>query len=441
MRGLIAILTLLPLVACVPDTRPEIDRSGPFYFEVEVVGLQGGTSADDRLAFEPEPSDISIHVQAIGHDRQPTDWSGSVRVLVTPGRIDGHDNVEDDGQIHAGVLRTITDGVLDTTLGVSLAYDQVRVQVTDEGTDDEPGSFAVGVSPALWFDRPTVAQVQAPLNPDGDSSLIRNYVPIRGYTEEDPRDLVVTSVLSDGFYVTDYTDPPGSYRSMFIFTFSRPDGVVPGDRLEYVTGIISEFIGFTEMQFPDWKVAGERYALPPPVLLDPSIVCDDAEMERYEAEVVRVTNISSDFQRGSDCADYTEHGQWPLALDGTCGGTDSRITVVNINTVPCYRFPECDENRPPVDDSDPEAAQTHPPLAELAGVLRHVAPADPPWSIDVRTCFDLVAEDDLPESCDCQLLMRRPLSGPRRAPKSLYRDVPSCDAVPYPVAPRLRDAR
>ena len=434
MKHLLPLLLLV--LGCIPDNRPPLDRSGPLYFEVELLGLPGGSGPDDRLDFSAAPMDVRLVARAVGHDRAPmTSWSGPLTVHLSPGRLDGDPATA--GPSH--IVLDMEDGVLEATLGVSLAYDQVRVWVSDEGSDDEPGSFGSGVAPALWFERPTVAQVQTPNNPSGDSSLTRNYVAIRGHTEEEPRELVVTSVLNDGFYVTDYSDPVGSYRSLFVFTFSRPDGLVPGYRLEYVSGIVSEYIGFTEMQFPDWKVVGEPYELPLPVELDPSIVCDDVAMEAYEAEVVRITDIESDIASGSDCSNYNEHGQWPIALrGGTCGGQPARMTVVNINTVPCYRFPECEVPRPP--DPDAESPDTHPPLTSLSGVLRHVAPADPSWVIDVRDCFDFAA-GELPDACDCQQLLARPPSGPRKAPQHLYRDEPSCDGVPYPIAPRLRDAR
>jgi hypothetical protein len=426
VRALPLLLLLLP--ACHPDVVAPHDHDGPLYFEVELLDVQGGLDPDDRRPFSGDGDAFRVRVTAMGYDKRPMDWSGDVALHATPGKLVGTESLR------------LVDGEAEATLTLALAYDQARLWVSDEGTEDEPGSFASGASSTLWFTRPTVADVQRPTNADGDSSLVHNYVPIRGWTEEDPRDLVVTSVLNDGFYVTDFSDPPGSYRSLFVFTFSRPDGIAPGLRLEYVTGIVSEFIGFTELGFPDWKVAGEPFVLPPPLVLDPSIVCDDEEMEKYEAEVVRIEDIASDFQRGSDCADYREHGQWPVALDGTCGGNPARMTVVNLNTVPCYRFPECDENRPPLDDTDPGAAETHPPLSALTGVLRHTAPADPPWILDVRSCLDF-QPGELPESCDCQSLLQRPLSGPRKAPQYYYRDVASCDGSPYPIAPLLRDAR
>ena len=154
-----------------------------------------------------------------------------------------------------------------------------------------------------------------------------------------------------------------------------------------------------------------------PLLLDPWIVCDDREMEAYEASVVRIEGLVSDFVRASDCQDYIEFGQWPVRLAGSCGGGDARMSVVNINTVPSFRF-DCEGGAPP------------PPveLDYLVGVLRHTAPADPPWIVDVRSCLDFPEEH---RPADCAELMERPLSGPRHAPHEYYRDIATCEGVPY----------
>ena len=100
-----------------------------------------------------------------------------------------------------------------------------------------------------------------------------------------------------------------------------------------------------------------------------------------------------------------------------CGGGEALITVVNINTVPSFAFPECEDNLPP------PAVE----LDYLVGILRHVAPADPPWVIDVRSCLDF-PEELRPD--DCAQLLERPLSGPKKAPQKYFRDLETCEAHP-----------
>ena len=440
------LVVLLALSGC-EDLRPALDRSGALYYEVTFDRTEGLTE-EDKAPFNLEWEDVALQVVAYGHDRELLEQDVQLTVRVTPGEVEsawesGLTGAGEDLDDPRSTRIELVGGVANAVVRIRRSFDQTRIWVSDEGRIDRSGveqdigSFASGVAPLMWFRKPTISEMQSPANADQDSALVHSYVPLRGWVEgePDPRDLRVTSVLNDGFYVTDYSSPPGSYRSLFVFTFSRPEGVVVGQQLAGLSGIVGEYIGFTELQFPDWIVSGPPIALPAPLELDPSIVCDDVEMERYESEVVHVTLPASDFRSAGECDDYVDHGQWPAALPGTCGGSTARITVVNVNTVPCYQFPECEVPRAVEPD---EGSPFHPPLTELTGVLRHTAPADPPWILDVRSCLDFNL-DELPESCDCEQLMARPLSGPRKAPHKYYRDIASCDGTPYTLHPRLSD--
>ncbi|HEV8325261.1 MAG TPA: hypothetical protein VG389_26860, partial [Myxococcota bacterium] len=105
--------------------------------------------------------------------------------------------------------------------------------------------------------------------------------------------LVVVSVSSDGFYVTDVGLPAGSYNSAFAFNFSQPEDLEVGDVLRSFGGGVEEFIGFTELDFPHFTVKepGRADLLPAPAPLDTALLADNAGMEAYEASLVTVTGV------------------------------------------------------------------------------------------------------------------------------------------------------
>jgi hypothetical protein len=404
MRRSFPLLLLLVLCACVKTEAPS--RSGPLFFEVEFTGSPEGLDPANPAAFSTSAVDYPVRITAIGQDREPMDWDGEVTVKATPGVIESSETI------------TVSAGQATATIAIALAFDELRIWVSDEGDDATPGSYASGVAPAIHLALPTVAELQTPLGSDDASPLIHNYVPVKAWSDpQDPRELIVTSVLNDGFYVTDRSQADGTFNSLFVFTFSRPDFVVPGARLGSLAGIVSEYIGYTEMQFPTYKVESTGHFTGTPSVLDPAIVCDDDIMEGWEAAVVRIDNLVADFQQAAECEDYLAYGQWPARLPGTCGGQDARVTIVNVNTVPSFGFPQCEDNLPP------PALE----LDYLVGVLRHTAPADPPWIIDVRSCLDFPPQS---RPDDCPQLLARPLSGPRQAPEPFYRDLQTCEAYP-----------
>ncbi len=396
--------------ACSTFEAPEAP-TGPLWFSVTFAEEPGGLNSANPLSFSHSPRDFRLNIQAYGRDKEiDSSFSGALTVHVTTGSIDSSPTL------------SLSDGRATATISVKSAYDALRIWVSDEGTDEEPGSFASGAAPTVYILPPTVAQMQ---ESDSviESELEHSYVPILGWDPDLPeaqrRQLLVTTVTNDGFYVTDTSDDPGSYNSLFVFTFSRPDEIVEGARLSQLAGIIEEFLGFTEMQFPTYSVDSTGHTVPEPYVLDASIVCDSPEMEKWESSVVRLNNLTSNFT-ASDCQDYQEYAQWPALVDGSCDGGEAEINVVNANTVPSFSFPEC-ETTPP----QPVAERQ---LDYLVGILRHTRYASPPWILEVRSCLDFPPADR-PE--DCEQLLLRPPSGPRKAPHPYYRDIPSCEGVPY----------
>ncbi len=411
MRTLPIGLALLVLAGGCVVAHEQEDPSGPLTMAVTFETDPDGLDPSDPAPFSSDPIQYLVRVEVLDAERRViSDFDGLVKVRATPGELRTPDTIE------------FAQGVFTGRIEIARAYDEMRIWFSDEGTPDQPGSFATGVTPAVYIDRPTVTDVQTS-DSVVESHFEHEYVPIKGWDGTDTqRDLVVTTVSNDGFYVTDRTGGPGTYNSLFVFSFSRPDGIVVGDRLSELSGIVSEFLGYTELGFPTWRVADRNNVVDDPYPLDPTIVCNSPEMEKWEASVVRLDGLRSDFSSGSDCADYAEHAQWPAVIEGAeCGGEPARISVVNENTVPSFNFPPCSLADPPTDAHDRE-------VEYLVGVLRHLRFASPPWILEVRSCLDFPPDLRPP---DCPQLLMRPPSGPRIAPAKYYRDLVTCEGVPY----------
>ena len=410
MRLFLPLLLLAVLTGC-PVQTPAPDRSGPLTFTVTFVDDPGGADLEAPLPFDVDGTELRVSIEAIGYDREVMeDFTATIALKATP------------AQLLSAPFVLVENGRANATVTIARGFGAVRLWASDEGTDESPGSFATGVSRAIHYDLPTVREAQE-TTATTTSPMQDSYIHIRGWDAEhpDPRDLRVTAVTNDGFYVTDLSDPSGSYNSLFAFSFSRPDGIEEGMRLERLSGIIEEFLGFTELAFPDWEVA-EALEVPPIEILDPSIVCDSPAMEAWESSIVTVEHIVSDFG-GQDCLDYEQYGQWPAEFVDKktlepleCGGGSARINVVNINTVPGYTF-DCDGLGRPDDRY----------LRYLTGILRHNEFASPSWILEVRDCMDFPPEE---RPVDCVDQLRLPLTGPRKAPQPHYRDIPTCEGHP-----------
>jgi hypothetical protein len=166
--------------------------------------------------------------------------------------------------------------------------------------DDESesgGSFAAGVSQPVHYALPSLVDIQ------GESSLTPYPNEAVEVDTKLPRRVVVTNVTSDGFNVTDITEKNG-YNHLFAFNFSTPANMGVCDVVTQLSGTVNDFFGFTELSFPSFQVEtwleGTPCPIPKPIVLDPLIVANAAEMEKVEAALVRVAGVRLPLNFGPD---------------------------------------------------------------------------------------------------------------------------------------------
>ncbi len=473
VAGLAAAVAALSVAGC--DASRSRDWSAePGGLAVAVKRVDGqGLGSPTALLDLPDPSVVSkglrlsVDVRALAADgsgRLPGDrW---VRLSVRPGRLtlDAADGVantdvlladgvrqdllvtligafgetriwaEDAGylpRLTLGTVSACSDGIDNDGDGLTDMDDPGCVDGNDDS--EEAGTGAAGVSPPMFFRNPSLAEVQ------GFSDL----TPFAGENVTvDQGDLVVTRITSDGMFVTDVGDTSGrGFNHLFIFNFSTPmsvpvcesdegeslscSGEVPValrvcDRLRSVSGILSEFYKFTEMNFPSWELTlwdeaiDGPCAVPEPVPLTVDVLKNKGAIpiEGLEAALVRVTDVqlpdpatdvkdcdlngdgAVDFRdygtntcspeclcREACDADplclettqYALYGQWPVRLGGAGGIKLWVSTQAGMSSF---------------DPLDPSVPRT---LPAITGVLRNLSFLKPtPWILEPRCADDLV---------------------------------------------------
>lgn len=269
MRAMIACLALAALHACTDEWRP--GPEGLATFEVEILDRPHGDG--ERLAIPREPVVLRIRARALDHQGELIPWRGVARIKVTPGATlpsNATLDFEDEDP---------TDGVAEGRVRVMRVHGDVHVWVQDE-IDGRP-SGAVGISAPLRYAQPTIADLNQ--LPSTDFSTDTSLFPGDFITMEregevfarreklgdpcvfaDPppsrRDLIVTSVGPQGFHVTDLAETgrdqlPGHWGHLYVFNFSYPEGIAPGDRIEWLQGTATDYIGTTQLGFPAFRAS------------------------------------------------------------------------------------------------------------------------------------------------------------------------------------------
>lgn len=334
--------------------RPDVGK--PMSFEVEL--RSGATGSNTQpLPFVGAKS-LQLDISAIGHDGQRLPWSGDVHLTVAP-----------VGRLGPGAPQWISlvDGRA-TGVGVALEalHGKAHLWVEEIGSEEEPGSYATGLSPTLFVANPTIRNLQETEN-HRTNPLEGDFVQV----DLEGRDAIVTAVTNDGFYVTDKSDL--AWGSVFVFTHSRPGNLASHDRIVQLSGTSEEFFGFTELSFPSWKVDGVSEAIDP-VLLAPEMVDDDSVMEQYESGLVEVRNVTV-CPPGED---FRNFGQWNVLVDpaGNCGSGAGTVVVLSAFTVDWF-------------DPSEHVGRT---LRHVVGNLRYHS--SPGWILRPRDEHDLALAAD-----------------------------------------------
>jgi len=270
-------------------------------------------------------------------------------------------------------------------------------------------TFATGASPTIWYRDPFIADIQTPLDEKGlnaltDSPLQNKQISVDSSRYGDAGRLVVTSVFSQGYTVSDVKcsdasgAPPCSasaYDHVEVFSFSAPTDqtgrlLKEGQLIDSFVGGISEFNGLTEIGFPgtiassDEVVPGRE---PTPVKLDPAtwfgpLTTTDnpprgmINFERNEAGPIEI-------DMGKVCmldGDYTTFKQWKLDPSGGGGDCSGNRNVINVITAGV------------INDLDP-ATLVGKTLPRVVGIVRPVEIGSfNVWIIFPRSAADLTLQ-------------------------------------------------
>lgn len=387
-------------------------------FEVHVTGNRG-TEAEP-LPFPEDAVAVDVTVQAISNRGQPmTDFDGEVTLFAAPGRTETTD----------GLLRvraTLENGQASAHIALGRVYGRTHVCARDDLRQDA-STYASACSETLYFAMPTLRQVQ--LTNDGTTSpLVGSFIEVRR------GDMIVTGIQPEGFFLTDLTEAPGNgtagnFGSLFIFSYSFPEDMQIGDRVESVTGTVQEFTGATQLVFPSWvkkDVPTNLADLPTPTIIteetcgppsayNETLCAYDAgnmDMESLESAVVKVQNVKTP-TRFVDC-DINQDGN-VLNYDPSCAEGDQRVSCQEIACKSeCNLDPLCSElssyhvygqwsvamndgagpkinvlTREGFPEFDPLAEENKGISLDVAGNLRHSLPARPRWIIVARMPEDV----------------------------------------------------
>ena len=291
------------LLACTSAAR---DRVEPSFIEVHLAAPESAGAKATPLPFTSVASSLGLSISTLDVKGGAYPFDGTLSVEVRPGRITDSTRV------------TVEDGVWSGTVQIEAAFGPTRIWAKDEDVDDDRiPSWSAGVSETIWYNQPTISEMQATDNHE-TNQLAGEYSELR----VEDRQVVVTATDTAGFWVADLLDAPGNYAGLYAYTFQKPDDeVVVGARLTLLTGLNQEYLASTQLSFPTLAVA-EGEALEPPAAFEVTdAVCgDDNEMEKYEGARVVATLpvIPSTFTTDSTAyADFLDYGSWPLTV-GSC---------------------------------------------------------------------------------------------------------------------------
>ncbi|MDP8222637.1 MAG: hypothetical protein P9L99_04700 [Candidatus Lernaella stagnicola] len=346
------LILTLALAACVT----EFDSDGGLSsFAIRIADGEIGSPGSPQ-AFPDEPLRYVLQIRALDENGDfLSTYAGKLAFRVEPV---GHFAAGQQSRVE------IENGTADAVeLYVEACHGDVTIWVEDAGGLDQSGTYAAGATPMLYFEDPTLTQVQRTDNFES-SGLFGDFVEVRVAD----RNVVVTNVRRDGFYCQDLDEPGGSWAGMFVYTHNRPE-VETGMRLTALRGQVDEYFGFTELGFPDY-LAEPTDETVDPFTITPSLMANDIAMEELESSLVQVEDITV-------CPvdeTFYAYDQWRVSFSGLSGCGEESNTILVAETAV-------------FDEIDPPSMEGK-TFVRVTGNLRYHYLANPGWMVIPRRAGD-----------------------------------------------------
>ncbi|MBN1209623.1 MAG: hypothetical protein JXB05_32540 [Myxococcaceae bacterium] len=285
----------------------------------QVPAEERGTRACP-YAIPKGPVDVDLAITALDGRGEPLEsFNGPVSFRVVPGDLSGPYNMRWTSLTNGQGTGTVRVSHLYGEVRVWVQDEPPQVDFADGGVggtgplprDSGPYSYATGLTAPVYFEEPTLSRVQEPdsYNDNRGSPFVGQFLTVGrppesgepltqscppGYapndpSRKDPNDgklvtMVVTGLDPGGFFVTDMTacrvreytgagsnvrtpEPsgflPGTYGSIYIYNYSFPEGLYPGDLLWAISGSVQDFAATTQLTFPAWVIRERVRELPP----------------------------------------------------------------------------------------------------------------------------------------------------------------------------------
>jgi hypothetical protein len=278
----------------------------PTFIEVHLSDPAVAGTAAAPLPFSAEAQSFAVTVSTLDVHGDPYPLDATLALDVRPGRISGESSIN------------LSKGVWSGDLAIEAGFGPTRIWAKDaDDSGERAPSWAAGVSEAIWYQKPTIAQMQS--SSDHETNQLEGEFAELLLAD---RQVAVTALDAAGFWASDVLDAPGNYSGLYIYTFQKPpDEVVVGAQLSLLGGQDSEYLASTQLSYPTVEVAvGVSLTPPEAVELSATACADDNEMEKLEGSKVRAINptLPASFTVDSDeYADFVDYGQWPITL-GSC---------------------------------------------------------------------------------------------------------------------------
>lgn len=475
MRRVLRTIALLAVAGLSCTTQKEFpDRTEAMFVGVRLVSgapLPGPMDAPLPLVLDGE-LDLEVDLIARRRDGSPDpSFNGFVRISSEPGTVVAVTGPEASGRnvrLTAGQAAGHLVRIRNARGATRIWAEDIGYQPGDpaaapacangidddgDGTIDFPndpgcafanddteggGLYAAGVSQPIYVAQPRLGDVQGrgattPYEQEGVE--VATKAPNGVDCAVDPAscpNLIVTRISSDGFNVTDTTDPNG-FNHMFAFTFNAPGGLRVCDRITSLSGTAVEFFGFTELSFPSFELHPWRFPtqsspgdgpcqVPEPVGIDPDSADNGALLERIESALVRIENgvVGANFgpepaaggfgPNKSNCdldgngfIDFDTPGSNEADCANACGTDPQCVEWTGFASRGNYRvvlpnLKSIQVNTRSVSQFDPVAMRGK-PIRVLSGTLRNFSGGSLRWTIEARCPDDLVCDEPSQAAC------------------------------------------